>query len=397
MKIIKKTFFLFFVISLFYLVGCSNNKYFTITWINYDDSILDSRIYRENEIPKYDNQLPTHEYSGYLFSGWDQEIKPVKKSMTYKALYTDNIFELKLNEDQNSYTLEALLSNLVIDDFVIPSSYMQIPITVIGESAFSTTRFRLKAKTVTIPQGIIRIEKWAFSMMMVEKFNLPDTLEYIGDYAFANNEALKEFVIPSSVTELGEYVFYANTSLEKVDLGRITVIPTGIFIETALKTLKIPETVTTIKPAGISGTQISSLVIPSNVKIIDRLGVLDNIFLAIIEIESSDIQIGEGAFTMNIELKSCLFAEGITSFPKILFEQCPKLHYVNIPKSLVSIDDEAFMGCVSLEYIYIPKNVLTINKDVFKNCSNLVIYTEHSIKPEGWSENWNNNCQVIWN
>ena len=82
---------------MFTLTACGGDepptpKYYTITWQNYDGSILeaDSDI-EEGSMPTYDSSLPIKEGDAeftYEFSGWSPEIKVVDGDITYIAQFS---------------------------------------------------------------------------------------------------------------------------------------------------------------------------------------------------------------------------------------------------------------------------------------------------------------------
>ena len=66
-------------------------KYFSVTWLNYDDTVLevDSKV-RQGSMPHYDSATPTKEKDeiyDYIFSSWSPELSPVKSDVTYKATF----------------------------------------------------------------------------------------------------------------------------------------------------------------------------------------------------------------------------------------------------------------------------------------------------------------------
>lgn len=66
----------------------TKNKY-TITWTDYDDSIIDTTEVEYWVIPTHED--PTRE--GYTFSWWSPEVVAVTEAATYKATYTENVEE----------------------------------------------------------------------------------------------------------------------------------------------------------------------------------------------------------------------------------------------------------------------------------------------------------------
>ena len=72
---------------------------------------------------------------------------------------------------------------------------------------------------------------------------LPDSVVYIGSYAFIHCPNLKDINIPNNVTDIGTYAFCGCTSLENVILSNnITVISEGAFSGCEkLQNVYIPE------------------------------------------------------------------------------------------------------------------------------------------------------------
>lgn len=99
-------------------------------------------------------------------------------------------------------------------------------ITIYGNSVNSTVTKRfienlgcsVDSLSVIELEQITVIEDEAFQNLHVSRFELilPDTLEYIGDYAFTNCTAMNTIIIPSSVTYLGKGVFYGCPSLDYI-------------------------------------------------------------------------------------------------------------------------------------------------------------------------------------
>ena len=64
-------------------------KYYEITWVNYDDSEILKETLKEGSIPFHDpvGRTEDDEYT-YTFAGWEPEIQAVSGDRTYKATFT---------------------------------------------------------------------------------------------------------------------------------------------------------------------------------------------------------------------------------------------------------------------------------------------------------------------
>lgn len=90
----KQSTLLFSVIALFsssLLIGCNNKSSFSVTWKNYDGTILEKDVdVKKGSVPTYDSKTPFRlddASNYYVFSGWNPEVKEIKKNMVYTAKY----------------------------------------------------------------------------------------------------------------------------------------------------------------------------------------------------------------------------------------------------------------------------------------------------------------------
>lgn len=66
----------------------STKREYTITWLDWDGTTLDSDQVKYGETPSYTGETPTRE--GYTFSDWTPEIVAVVGNASYTAEYTEN-------------------------------------------------------------------------------------------------------------------------------------------------------------------------------------------------------------------------------------------------------------------------------------------------------------------
>jgi len=91
---------------------------------------------------------------------------------------------------------------------------------------------------------------------------------------------------------------------------------------------------------------------PDGKIVIEKL--IDEYALAV-QIPQGVSVIGDGAFCEGGILEVVL-PEGLTTIGKRAFANCKRLTKINIPKSVIFIDDEAFLNCESIE-LQIPSTV----------------------------------------
>lgn len=115
---------------------------------------------------------------------------------------------------------------------VLPSSYKGIAVTSIGDSAFGSNS----------------------NLTSVE---IPSSVTSIGVQAFVNDSNLTLVTIASSVTSIGGYAFRGCSTLSNLTFGSpssLQTIGSGGFRLTALKTVIIPASVTTMGASAFQGS-----------------------------------------------------------------------------------------------------------------------------------------------
>jgi hypothetical protein len=152
-------------------------------------------------------------------------------------------------------------------------------------------------ESITLPQSITHIYKYAFNGCKFESINLPNTLididefsffqcrklssitlpeglTHIGRYAFSYT-ALTEVVIPSSIVSMGSGIFSNVSTLQKVVFPE--VVPNGfqfrkgLFAEcTNLISINIPEGVENIAPHVFKGNKFTKIHLPSTLKVFGK-------------------------------------------------------------------------------------------------------------------------------
>ena len=236
---------------------------------------------------------------------------------------------------------------------VIPSIYEGLPVTSIGDYAFT---YCTSLTSITIP----------------------DSVTSIGEGAFDNCRGLSSIVIGDGVTSIGKYAFVGCTSLTSVNIpDSVTSIGDGAFQNcTNLTSINIPDSVTSIGEGAFAGcSNLTSITIPDSVTSIGFDAFRSCTDLASITIPDSVTSIRDGAFYDCTSLASITIGNSVTSIGTNAFYQCTSLTSITIPDSVTSIGQYAFQGCSSLESITIPDGVTFIGDNAFYVCSELTSIT----------------------
>ena len=182
-------------------------------------------------------------------------------------------------------------------------------------------------------------------------FDVPDSVEKIGELAFYKAVNLKNITLHDEITEIGKSAFYGCERLREIVIPEgITTIPAALFdCCTTLQNVTLPSTLKTIEINAFSScVSLRELNIPDGVEFID-----------------------DWAFCSCTSITSLVIPDSVTSMGIGAFSGCCSLIDLVLPKNLEMIHMEAFMGCSSLTNLVIPEGVTTIGKDAFKRCQNL--------------------------
>lgn len=148
----------------------------------------------------------------------------------------------------------------------------------------------------------------------------------IGNTAFADCENLKSVTIPNSVTSIG-YAAFRGCSLTSVT---------------------IPNSVTSIGDAAFKGSCLNSVIIPESIT-----------------------SIGLETFMNCDRLSTVSIPNNVTTISDRAFYQCYHIESVNIPNGIMLIGNDAFNGCEAISSLTIPNSVTSIGNDAFRQCNGL--------------------------
>lgn len=126
-------------------------------------------------------------------------------------------------------------------------------LTEIGNEVYSDA-YHLRGKVI-LPDGIFRMGQHALSSCYnMTELVLPEMLQELGLWTFANNSALTSVTIPEGITEIPQGCFSGCSSLTELVLpkGVETIARDALFDMTALTSLTIPSSVTTIHSSSFA-------------------------------------------------------------------------------------------------------------------------------------------------
>ena len=206
-----------------------------------------------------------------------------------------------------------------------------LTITEIGNFAFSNFEYIEKTQEELEFDDAEAVKQWFIGNATITKVVIPEGVEKIGAYAFANLTALEEIVLPSTLESIEYGAFYGCTSLEKITFSgenNLKIISQNAFERCDLQgTLELP----------------------------------------------SICVISDYAFAGNQKLKGLVTSDALQSIGQYAFAGCKALNNVTITAPVVKYGMYAFTDCEALTDFYV--NAAVLPEGMFYECKSLETVT----------------------
>lgn len=220
---------------------------------------------------------------------------------------------------------------------------------------------------IELPNGLDSIGIASLAYTEIKQMSIPNTVSYIGNYAFENCKSLSELRIPESVKNIEVAAFSGCTSL---------------------LSLAIPNSVSSIGPSAFRNcSKLKSIVLSNNLKTLEYGTFYQCKELEEISIPEGMERIGPEAFIGCSKLSKISFPSTVNVIENNAFAHCTSLQNVGLPKSLNLLDYGAFYDCSSLESIELPSALDSIGNNTFLDCSKLTLVKNASNTPQNISIN----------
>ncbi len=177
-----------------------------------------------------------------------------------------------------------------------------------------------------------------FQGTSMTSITLPDTLSYIGSYAFFFSSVQKLYVGTGLEFVSFSAFVSSNISYNEYENGNYLGSKTNPYLILC----------------SINSTSITSFTIHEDCRILQN-----------------GTSGAGGIFYNCTSLESIIIPAKVKKIGSHAFEGCTSLTLITIPDSLTSIENDAFYGCTSLASIVIPDKVTSIGYMAFKGCTSL--------------------------
>ena len=193
----------------------------------------------------------------------------------------------------------------------------------------------------------------------VKEVIVPDTVKYFNKAAFNSMADLEKINIPDGLESIGNFVFTNCNKLTEIDAGnnKNYVVRDGVIYNSDMSTL-------------LYAPAVSEFAIPESVKEIAQYAFYYNNNLKEICIPEKVTMIGEGAFgdCASLEKVDMVGAKTVSDFA---FTACPKLTVVNIGEGTSELGAAVFRYDSALTGVEFPKSITAVDEQCFLYCSSL--------------------------
>lgn len=202
---------------------------------------------------------------------------------------------------------------------------------------------------------------------------IPDTVKYLDDDAFRNNNNLSKVTIPDSVESIGSECFRGCHDLISVNIPTgVTYIGESCFFDcNNINNIVLPDTLEVLNEGTFNQCKsLNNIVLPNSLTSIGGSCFRYCTFTEI-TLPEKITSIGDWAFECCEKLENIILPNSITTIGIGVFRLCSSLKNVTLPNSIDCIEDQLFSGCNSLTELVIPDSVKRINYYSIEGCRDL--------------------------
>jgi hypothetical protein len=291
--------------------------------------------------------------------------------------YKDKIIEITVDDGVTSLTNSKIETLTNTKTITLPKT-MQTFETVVKDLPIETANYNIENYTREINDGNISS---IFNYETLKNIYFGNDVKSIPDYAFYYNENIEYVNLQKNVEEIGNFAFAFCVNLKNINLGN-KINSIGVFAFyycKSLTTITIPESVefigssafsndTSLKNVNYNAINSSSMGYDSE----KDFSVFSNSAVENLNIGNRVEKIPLGLFSKLTSLKSIEIPDSVVTIENYAFSGDKKLSKLQLGNSVKTIGAYAFKNCKKLKELTIPESVTRIETTSFDSCDNIV-------------------------
>ena len=231
-------------------------------------------------------------------------------------------------------------------------------VTSIGEGAFFEC---LSLKDISFGNSLNSIGIGAFMGSGLERVVLPDSLQIVGESAFA--ETVSEVTFGKGLIRIDKYAFSACKLTRLVLPDSLAAIGESAFQNCPIEDISFGNGLSRIEKGAFCGCSMEVLSFPDNLKSIGDLAFAKCSALRKVRFGNSLKSIGIGAFSFTA-IETADLPQSLTTLGELAFAFCDRLTRVALFDNLTTLEQGTFRECSSLSKITIGANT-TVSANPF--------------------------------
>ena len=206
---------------------------------------------------------------------------------------------------------------------------------------------------------------WNKEKESITSISLPNSIEYLGDYALAYN-SFSDFEVPSSLKKIGKGAFHYSVS---EGVKRVYINDLKAWCEIEFGDSQSSPFAAYMEDSGIDDDGRPNTTGIGRYHIGDFY--INNELAEHIIIPEDVKKVNKYAFVNIGSIKEIILTEAIEAIEDFAFCNCTNLESIKIPSTCKEIKQHAFNGCGNLKKVDLPEGIESIGFRSFKDCVSL--------------------------
>lgn len=325
---------------------------------------IGSSAFHSNTVIKFTSHTPTIQNLTEVSS---VIIVPDDAVDTYKIAWPDFANQIVGESDYalKSYTVSAKASSSALVEAVGDENTMRVVKLKVSGTINSYDMMVMRTKMINLRELDL-----SDATIVANSYNWGAGVSQ--DNVFPNflPNNIRSVILPNSITSIANSAFYGKSIQSIVIPASVTSIGNYAFKTATLRYVEFAPSsqLTSIGTYAFSGTKIESFVSPAS---LETLG--DNAFENCTELTSVTLStptIGRSVFKGCTNLASVNLLDGVKTIGTTSFGGTA-LKSITIPTGITAISDSLFNGCTTLETVVLHEGLTAIGKYAFQNCMGL--------------------------